>query len=186
MPRLQVQVRAARTASPRGSPPDENSGDRWGSPSRCCGPSCGSSSPRTAARGRWVSPREGVGKVPAAPGVVEVHVQCLLAAEAAQGRVAADLGDVQEGSGVQGFAALGIDACGEADDGAVVSFVELQAAHYPDRAADGVYLLSIPGDDEMALRGAHGFAFSYGDHARLYTPLCYRRSQALPDALREV
>jgi hypothetical protein len=67
-----------------------------------------------------------------------------------------------------------------------VGFVEIQAAHYPRRAADGFYLLSLPGDYEVTLRRAHRPAFSYGDYARLNAPLGDGRRQALPDALREL
>src|SRR5215203_3986430 len=88
-------------------------------------------------------------------GGVEMYVEALLAAEAGEGGVTADLGDVEGGAGGERFAFHRVDAEGEPDDGTVERLVELQPAYDAGRAADRFNLALSCGDDYVSLRGTH-------------------------------
>src|SRR5215208_1351672 len=115
-----------------------------------------------------------------------MYVDGLLTAEASEGGVTADLGDVEDGAGGERFAFNRIDAEGEADDGSVERLVELEAAHDSGRTADRFHLTLSCGDDYVSLRGTHRLAALRGDHPRLHASFRDRPGEALPDALGEI
>src|SRR5918996_6052103 len=115
-----------------------------------------------------------------------MYVDSLLAAEAGEGGVTADLGDVEGGAGGERFSFHRIDAQGEPDDGPVEGLVELQPAYDSGRAADRFHLLPFGGDDYVFFRGAHPLPAPRGDHARLHAPFRDGRGETLPDAFGEI
>src|ERR671912_239005 len=104
-----------------------------------------------------------------------MYVNSLLATEAGEG-----------GAGGERFAFHRVHAEGEADDGPVERFVELQPAHDAGRAAYHVHLFLLRGDDYVSLWGAHRLATLRGDHARLHASFRYRPGEALSDALGKI
>src|SRR5215210_734769 len=112
-----------------------------------------------------------------------MYVDGLLAAEASEGGVTADLGDVEGGAGGERFALHRVHADGEADDGPVERLVELKPAHDAGRAADCFHLTLSGGDDYVSLRGTHRLAALHGDPPRLHASFRDRPGKALPDAL---
>jgi hypothetical protein len=112
-----------------------------------------------------------------------MYVDSLLTAEASEGGVTADLGDVEGGAGGERFAFHRIDAEGEADDGPVERLVKLQPAYYAGRTTDRFHLTLSGGDDYVSLRGTHRLATLRGDHPRLHASFRDCPGEALPDAL---
>src|SRR5688572_5652787 len=115
-----------------------------------------------------------------------MYVDSLLAAEASEGGVTADLGDVEGGAGGEGLAFHRVHAEGEPEDGPVERFVDLQPAYDAGRAADRFYLTLSCGDDYVSLRGTHRLAALRGDHPRLHAPFRDGPGKTLPDALGEI
>src|ERR687889_1612643 len=115
-----------------------------------------------------------------------MYVDSLLAAEAGEGGVTADLGDVEDGAGGERFALHRVDAQGEPDDGPVERLVELQPAHDAGGAADRFHRFQLRGDDYVSSWGAHRLAALRGDHARLHAPFGDRPGEALTDAFGQV
>ena len=100
-----------------------------------------------------------------------MYVDGLLAAEAGEGGVTGDLGDVEGGAGGERFAFHQVDAEGEADDRTVERLVELEPAYDAGRTADRFHLFPFGSDDYVSLRGTHRLAALRGDHPRLHA-LC--------------